>query len=160
MDFDITDHTGKEMGVLQGFTSTIYNFKSVYDSVRRELLFNSAAEFGIQTTLVTLIKMHFNKIYNKVLMGKTSVSRNSYSEWSETRRCFTTIVCNFALENTIRKVSEIKGSLELNGAHQLLVHGDDVNLLGENINIIKENTKVLIHTSMEISFKVHTKKTK
>jgi hypothetical protein len=34
--------------------------------------------------------------------------------------------------------------VKLNGAHQLLVYADDVNLLGDNIGIIKKNTDTLI----------------
>jgi hypothetical protein len=39
------------------------------------------------------------------------------------------------LEYAIRKVQEIKVGMNLNGAHQLQVYGDDVNLLGDNIKV-------------------------
>jgi hypothetical protein len=50
--------------------------------------------------------------------------------------------------------------LKLNGAHQLLVYADDVNLLGNNIDTIKKNTKTLIDACKEVSLEVNAEKTK
>jgi hypothetical protein len=46
------------------------------------------------------------------------------------------LLFNCALEYAIRKIEENQAELKLNGAHQLLVYADDVNLLGHNIDII------------------------
>jgi len=45
-------------------------FKKVYDSVRRNVMYNILIEFGILTKLVRLIKMCLNETYIKVRVGK------------------------------------------------------------------------------------------
>jgi hypothetical protein len=51
-----------------------------------------------------------------------------------------------------------KEGLELDRTPQHLVHGDDVNLLGENIYIIKKNAEVLLDTSKEVGLEVSVEK--
>ena len=70
------------------------------------------------------------------------------------------LLCNFALEYTIRRVQEDGICLELNGKHQLLVYVDDVNMLAENLQTSRENTDIIIKASKDIGLEANSKKTK
>jgi hypothetical protein len=58
------------------------------------------------------------------------------------------------------KIRVVKVPMELNGTPQLLVHADDVNLLGDNIDTAKKNTQTLIDASKEVGLEVNPEKTK
>jgi hypothetical protein len=46
------------------------DFKKAYDSVRREVLYNTLIEFGVPMKLVRLITICLNETYSKVRIGK------------------------------------------------------------------------------------------
>jgi hypothetical protein len=50
----------------------VIDFKKAYDSVRREVLYNTLIDFGVSMKLVRLIKMCLNEMYSKVRIDKHS----------------------------------------------------------------------------------------
>jgi len=48
----------------------------------------------------------------------------------------------------------------LNGAHQVLIYADDVNLVGKNVHTIKRNNKTVRDASKEVGVEVNIQKTK
>ena len=67
---------------------------------------------------------------------------------------------NFALEYAIRRVQVNQDGLILNGTHQLLVCGDDVNILGGSVQTVQGNTAALVVTSSDTGLEVNCDKAK
>jgi hypothetical protein len=70
------------------------------------------------------------------------------------------LLFNFALKYAIRRVQAKQEGLKLNGAPQLLVYADGVNILGRSIHAVKKNTEALVIICKEIGLEVNAKKTK
>jgi len=51
------------------------------------------------------------------------------------------LLFKFALEYAIKRVQVNQDSLKLNGAHQLLVYADDVNILRGSVHTVKKKTR-------------------
>jgi hypothetical protein len=67
---------------------------------------------------------------------------------------------NFALEYAIRRVQANQEGLKLNGTHQFLVYGDDVNILGGRVRIIKKSRESVVVASNEVGPELNAVKTK
>jgi hypothetical protein len=68
------------------------------------------------------------------------------------------LLFKFALEYDIRNIQENQVTLKLNGAHQLLVYADDVNLLGDKRDATTKDTETLIYINKEFGLEVNAEK--
>jgi hypothetical protein len=59
------------------------DFREVYDSILREVLYNILVEFCTDEKPLTVIKMCLNETYSKVRIGKFSSDKFFYSECTE-----------------------------------------------------------------------------
>jgi hypothetical protein len=105
-------------------------FKKAYDSIS-SVLYNILKEFGVHTKLVGIIKMCLYESYSKVRIGKYLSDNFHIQNGLKQGEALSPLLFNFALEYTISKVQENQVRLKLNETHQLLVHADDMILLGD-----------------------------
>jgi hypothetical protein len=64
------------------------------------------------------------------------------------------LLFNFALEYATRRVQANQEGLKLNGTHQFLVYGDNVNIMGGSVHSIKKNAEDFLTASKEIGLEV------
>jgi hypothetical protein len=79
------------------------DFKTTYDSVRREVLYSTVTEFGIPRKLAGLIKIHVNETYSRNRTGKNLSDKfpiqNGLKQGDAYYHCFSTFLWKMPLQN-------------------------------------------------------------
>jgi len=136
------------------------DFKKAFDSVRREVLYNILIEFCIPMKLVRLIKICLTETYSRVRVGKNLSDMFPIRNGLKQGDALSPLLFNFALEYANRRVQVNQDGFKLIGTHQLLVYGDDVNILGGSVHTIKENAEAFVVASKETGLEVNADKVK
>jgi hypothetical protein len=78
-------------------------FKKAYESVKREVLYSTLAEFGVSMKLVHLIKMCLDETYSKVHIGKHLTDNFLIQNGLKQRDALLLLLFSVALAYAIRK---------------------------------------------------------
>jgi len=104
--------------------------------------------------------MNVNETYRRVRVGQNVSDRFPIRNTLKQGDALSPMLCSFALDYAIRRVQVNQDGLKLNGTHQILAYGDDVNILGGSIHTVKENAEALVSAAREFGLEVIADKTK
>jgi hypothetical protein len=133
-------------------------FKKDYESIRRQVFYNTVISFGIPMKLVILIKTCLIETYRTVRVGK------NLSDVFPIRNCWkqgdvlSPLFFNFALKYAFRRVQVNHDALKLDGTYQRLVCADYVNILGENKRTLNEKAEAFVLAGNETGIEVNADK--
>ena len=133
VDFDATGQTADQIFFIRQIFEKKWEYKEAvqqlfidckkaYDSVRREVLYNTAIKFDIPMKLVRLIKMCLTETYTRVRVGKNLSFKFPITNGLKQGDAISPLLFNFTLEYAIRTVQVNQDGLKLHDTHQLLAY--------------------------------------
>jgi len=89
--------------------------------------------------------MCLSEIYNRVWVGKHLPDMFPIRNVLKQGDTLLPLLFNFVLGYAVRRVPVNQNGLKWNATHHILVHANDVNILGGSIHTMKKNTESLIN---------------
>jgi hypothetical protein len=106
--------------------------------------------------LARLIKMFLNETFGRVRLSRyLSDMFPNKNGLGGKRYVLSSLLFNFALEYAIRRFQVNQDGFKLNGTQQLLVYGDDVNILGRSFHVLNKNSDAILVAIQETGLDVN-----
>ena len=129
------------------------DFKKAYDSVRREVLYNTLIDIGIPMKLERLIKMWLQETSSSFRVGIHLFGMFPTKNGLKQGDALSPLFFKLALQHAIRKVQVRQDTLKLNVTPQFLVYADHFNILAGNVHTIMKNTVALVAAVRRLDWK-------
>jgi len=100
--------------------------------------------------LVSFVETYLNDTCNRVRVGKYLSCTLPIENGLKQEDVLSPFLFKVALEYAVRMVHVNQDGLKFNGAYQLVVYVDDINMLDRSDYTLKKNAEALVVASMEI----------
>ena len=100
--------------------------------------------------LVSFVETYLNDTCNRVRVGKYLSCTLPIENRLKQEDVLSPFLFKVALEYAVRMVHVNQDGLKFNGAYQLVVYVDDINMLDRSDYTLKKNAEALVVASMEI----------
>ncbi|KAL4152688.1 hypothetical protein QTP88_000521 [Uroleucon formosanum] len=139
------------------------DYKQAYNSINREVLWDTLITFGIPAKIVKMIKLCMNKTRCKVRFNQHISDEFEVKTGLRQGDALSPILFNIALEMVVRKTQKKYGGVNLEENRRqcgVLAYADDIIILGSDSQEVKAGTKELIINSKDIGLQINEGKTK
>jgi sorting nexin-29 len=136
------------------------DFKSAYDTVRREQLYNAMSEFKIPHKLIRLTRMTMEHTKSQVRIQSDLSDPITTKKGLRQGDSLACLLFNLALEKVIRNAGIQTNGTIFYKSVQLLAYADDIDIIARSQAALKEAFISLERAAGEMGLKINEEKTK
>jgi sorting nexin-29 len=136
------------------------DFKSAYDTIKREQLYNAMSEFNIPSKLIRLTWMTMENTKSQVRIQSDLSDPITSKKGLRQGDSLACLVFNLALEKVIRNAGIQTNGTIFYKSVQLLAYADDIDIKARSQTALKEAFLSLERAAGEMGLKINEEKTK